>query len=59
MISDSDHPSVLVQPVAIDEARAGGGGGCTQPLRFWMFAHSSLRPTVRWKVPGVSGSVAK
>ena len=27
--------------------------------RFWMLAHSSLRPTVRWNRIGVSGSQAK
>ena len=33
--------------------------GRFQPLRFWMAAHSSRRPTVRWKSKGSSGSTAK
>ena len=41
------------------EERMGGEGKVRSHARFWMLAHSSRRPTVRWNSIGCSGSAAK
>lgn len=58
--SDNSDRGLAVQLLSVHEQKLNSqAADVCQPLRFWMAAHSSRSPTVRWKRPGWSGSLAK